>query len=315
VKPTVLVTGATGFVGSHLVRKLVQQGHDVHILCRQASNFWRLTDILGQVSRHEADLRDASLLNDIVKSVHPRYIFHLASATVVAGSTASSNELVNVNLQGTINLLQACDQISYDGIVCTGDSFEYSPSFEPLREDGECRPESLHGLTKLAATLHGMAIAKTGRPVVSLRLFSTYGPGDNPARLVPRVIAGAMNNTPILLSRPQIARDWIFIDDVASIYIEAAHRADQLAGGVFNVGSGEKRDLGEIADLILRLTKSTAELRWGVFNAPAHDAHPWIADTITTLHNFTWRPKVGLEEGLSLTVADWVANNKDSVPR
>jgi nucleoside-diphosphate-sugar epimerase len=105
-----------------------------------------------------------------------------------------------------------------------------------------------------------------------------------------------------LLSRPEISRDWIFVDDVVSLYIEAAERAAELRGRAFNAGTGRKVDLKEIVDTILRITSSKAEVRWGVFPAPKHDEHPWIADMRQTFDAFQWRPKVSLEEGLKRTI-------------
>ena len=232
-----LVTGATGFIGSHLVRRLAHDGVAVHVLCRDTSNFWRVADLMENLHFHTIGLDDRAGLADLVGAVGPGQIFHLASATVVAGAAAPSNELVETNLLGTINLIDACDSIDYQSLLCTGDSFEYAPSTEPLRECGLCEPESLHGISKLAATLYAKT-KSAGRPIVTMRLFSTYGPGDNPRRLVPRIIAGALQRTPVSLSRPEIARDWIYVDDVVELYLEAARRPPQVGGNVFNVGSG-----------------------------------------------------------------------------
>ena len=289
-----LVTGATGFIGSHLVRRLVREGLEVHALCRRSSDFWRLPDVLPEIRTHDVDLADGRALKTLLKEVRPNDVFHLASATVVAGAEAVPFDLVSTNLAGTINLIEACDDLDLRGFVCTGDSFEYSPSAEPLSESGPCEPEGLHGITKLAATLYARAKARSkGRPIVTLRLFSTYGPADNPRRLVPRVISGALSGTPILLSRPEIARDWIYVDDVISLYVEAARRASQLGGEVFNAGTGRKVDLQAIVGTILR-----------ILSAPKHDDHPWIADMRNTFERFSWRPGISLEEGLKRTIAD-----------
>src|SRR5262249_47262538 len=158
-------------------------GVDVHILCRPTSNFWRLADVLPDLHCHQGDLTDLASLEAIVRSVRPELVFHVAAATVVAGVAAGPSDLIGVNLLGTVNLIQACKAVDYHGFVVTGDSFEYSPSEAPLAESGPCRPTSLHGITKLAATLHAESVARSqGRPIVTLRLFSTYGPFDNPRR-------------------------------------------------------------------------------------------------------------------------------------
>ena len=299
-----LVTGATGFIGSHLVRRLVREGVDVHILCREQSNFWRIEDVLPQVTRHIADLRNVASLDRAVAAARPDHVYHLAAATVVAGSTDAAHDLIDINVMGTVNLIAACEAIEYCGLVTTGDSFEYTPSMERLAEADACHPASLHGISKFAATLHAEAVGRgQGRPIITLRLFSTYGPGDNPRRLVPKVIADALAGYPLALSRPDIVRDWVYIDDVVDLYLEAASKAGRYAGGVFNAGSGERGTLADVVEFILKLTGSEVAARWGVFEAPAHDAWPWVADPAHTFAHFEWRPRISLEEGLSRTIA------------
>ena len=300
---TALVTGATGFVGSHLARRLVRDAFDVHIICRAASDFWRLSDVAPALRRHEVALADLAGLEALVKSIRPTHIYHLAAATVVAGVAAGAADLINVNLLGTVNLIQACEAVDYHCLVSTGDSFEYSPSREPLREADPCRPTSLHGITKLAATLHAQATARSrGKPIVTLRLFSTYGPFDNPRRLVPRVIAGALEGTPIMLSRPEIARDWIHVDDLVELYLAAGRAGPELGGQLFNAGTGRSADLGEVVAAVLQATGSSAEARWGVFPAAEHDSYPWVADMRTTFAALAWRPRFSLEAGLRDTI-------------
>jgi nucleoside-diphosphate-sugar epimerase len=298
-----LVTGATGFIGSHVARRLLRQGVKVHVLCRAQSNFHRLKDVRTALETHEVSLSDGAGLTALVRTIRPHQIFHLAAATVVAGVTGSAEELLSVNVLGTVNLLEACAAVDYGSLVTTGDSFEYTASAEPLREDGCCRPDTLHGISKLSATLCAQSLAHTtGRPIVTLRLFSTYGPDDNPRRLVPRVIAGALAGTPIALSRRDISRDWVYVDDVVDLYMEAASRAQELRGGVFNAGSGVALTIGEITDRLVQLTGGTATPQWGVFAAPAHDVTPWTASTSHTFAAFAWRPKTALDDGLRLTI-------------
>lgn len=299
-----LVTGATGFVGAHLTRRLVRAGLDVHILRREGSNIWRMQDVLPQVTTHVADLRDPASLGAAVAAARPDYVFHLAAATVVAGATDAASDLIGINLLGTVHLIDACEARDYRGMVTTGDSFEYTPSMGRLSEAAACHPTALHGITKLAATLQAEAVARErGRPIVTLRLFSTYGPADHPRRLVPRIIAGALAGTDLPLSRPAIGRDWVYIDDLVDLYLEAASRAEDLAGEVFNAGSGELGSIGDVVAMILRLTGSRAEARWGTFEAPHHDQYPWVADPTRTFSRFGWRPRISLEEGLARTIA------------
>ena len=299
-----LVTGGTGFLGSHVVRRLVREGYHVHVLVRDQSDFSRLSDVQPQIQCHVGALEDPASLRAIAATVRPEWVFHLASATVVAGIAAASEKLVTVNLGGIVNLLDACAGVDYTALVTAGDSFEYAASHSPLRETSCPQPINLHGITKLASTLYAQSIAAAEhRPIVVLRLFSTYGPHDNPRRLVPRVIAGALSGKPLALSRPGIVRDWVYVDDMADLFLHAARNAARVAGGVFNAGSGIAVDLQTIVGTILRLTSSGVEPNWGVFPAPDHDEYPWVADTQRTFREFSWRPATSLEDGLRTTIA------------
>ena len=302
--PIAFVTGASGFVGAHLVRRLLAEKFEVHILSRSTSNFWRLEEVLGRLHRHEVALSDAGGLARLMVSLEPDHVFHLAAATVVAGSTGGPAELIATNFLGSVNLIAACQNVAIRSLVVTGDSFEYTPSRHPLGDATGCQPESLHGITKLAATLQAQAVAHSqAKPIVVIRLFSTYGMLDNPRRLVPKVIGSALANAPIGLSRPDIARDWIHVDDVVALYLAAAQSASNLSGRILNAGTGQRGDLGLIVDTVLRLTGSCSEARWGEFTAPLHDDYPWVADMSGTFAALDWRPKIALEEGLRRTIA------------
>lgn len=301
---TALVTGASGFIGSHLVRRLVREGLAVHALCRAGSDLSRLQDVMPRLRIHEADVLDFEGLVAAIRSARPDYVFHLGGASVVAGAAPVAKDLVEVNLLGTVNLLDACESVDYRCLVQTGDAFEYGLKTGPLKESDVCRPDTLHGITRLGATLYAQARARNlGRPIVTLRLFSVYGPRDHPRRLVPRVIAGALAGTPIALSRPEIARDWVYVDDIVDLYMEASRMPARLAGGVFNAGSGRSSCIADVVETVLRLTGSNAEARWGAFPTAAHDAGCWVADMRQTFDAFVWRPRIALEEGLERTIA------------
>jgi len=297
------VTGATGFVGSHLVRRLVRDGARVHALCRATSDPWRLADVRGRVTLHDGDVLDPDGLRRIVRVVAPTQVFHLAAAAMVAGAAGSARTLVDANLLGAVNLIDACDGVGYRGLVNTGDAFEYGPTAGPLRESAACQPDTLVGITKLAATLHATAVARgRGRPIVTLRPFSAYGPDDHPRRLVPRLIGAALAGTAVELSRPDIARDWIYVEDLVELYVEAGCTPAAM-GHVFNAGSGREEDIAGIAATVHRLVGAAAELRWGAFPAAPHDAHHWVADMRRTFETFAWRPRTSLERGLGATIA------------
>jgi nucleoside-diphosphate-sugar epimerase len=140
-----------------------------------------------------------------VHSVAPERVFHLGAAAMHAGRSPDAAELVATNLGGTVTLLDACRELSVEAFVNVGDAFEYGPGSGALSEATPCRPTSLDGITKLAASLYGTALARTaGLPVVSVRPFSIVGRDDDPRRLVPRLVATARSGERIALSDPRV---------------------------------------------------------------------------------------------------------------
>lgn len=183
----VFVTGATGFIGSHVVRRLLRHRFDVHVPCRARSSFARLNDVRHRLTVHAVALDDRTGLRRLMQRIAPDYVLHLAAAVMHGGTAAAPADLVRTNLLGTVNLVDACDAVDYACFVNTGDAFEYGSSRRPLKESRRCRPTTLDGITKLAATLYTQQVARARRkPLVTLRLFSVFGPLDDTRRLYSR---------------------------------------------------------------------------------------------------------------------------------
>ncbi|MEO8605673.1 MAG: NAD-dependent epimerase/dehydratase family protein, partial [bacterium] len=268
----VLITGATGFIGSHLTRRLLADGYEVHALCRPASRFSRLAEVRRQLTIHRVELTARRDLQRLVPRVAPHYVLHLAVATMRAGVAPSAAALARGTTAGTINLIDACAAVDYACFLHTGDAFEYGPSAHPLVETRRCRPTTPDGIAKLAATRYVRAAARAGgRPIVTLRLFSVYGSRDQPRRLVPQVIAAALRGTALRLSQPGIVRDFLYVGDVVELYMAALARGAALSGEVINAGSGQATTIGELVEVVARLTRRRLVPRWGAYPTAAHD--------------------------------------------
>ena len=273
------VTGATGFVGAHLTRHLVGLGYDVHVLCRADADMVRLADVLHAVVPHVADLREPQRVAAAVAEVQPDRVFHLAAATMHAGRSPSADEQVVTNLGGTVALMDVCRELELDVFVNVGDAFEYGPSAGPMAETAPCRPASLDGITKLAATLYGCSLAQSAdMPVVTVRPFSIVGCADDPARLVPRLVETARTDAPLAMSDPRVVRDFVSVGDAIDLFVLAADRAVALRGRILNCGSGAPTTLGELVAAVERVTGSAIGAEWGAFPVAAHDLRHPIAD-------------------------------------
>jgi len=299
-----LVTGGTGFIGSHLVRRLLRREVSVHVLCRRDSDRWRLSDLGTQVVWHSERLRDRLSLRRLAARVRPDYVFHLAAATMHGGRSAPAKEIMTTTLLGTVNLIEACEAVPYRCFVITGDGFEYGPSRRAPRESDPCRPTTVDGIAKLAASLYALHVARQRqRPITIVRPCSVYGARDDPRRLISRLVDAALDRRPVALSHPRVARDFLYVDDIVELYLALIRRPARVIGEIFNAGSGRQTALGELVRLITRLSGTPCDARWGTYAVAAHDTEPRRADVSKARAILGWRPRTSLQRGLAHTIA------------
>jgi nucleoside-diphosphate-sugar epimerase len=302
----ILVTGATGFVGSCLARRLVSIGHEVHILTRESSNKWRIHDIAADLKDHHVDLRDIDRLENVISNIRPTVVYHLATYGGYSFQKETAS-IIESNLYGTVNLLTACEKVGFDYFVNTGSSSEYGIKNSPMREDDLAEPLGDYGVSKLAATLYCRSKAiQDNLPIITLRLFSPYGPWDDPRRLIPYVISSFLRNESPKLSTPNSVRDYIYIDDVIDFYVRAAKNLP--SGNVYNVGSGNQYTIGEVVNDIQKDFKGNIGPVWGSVNAQRAEPKTWRADMSKTLQAVNWEPKVSISDGLRLTT-EWMRDH------
>ncbi len=309
----ILITGATGFTGSNLARKLssLDKGEEIHILTRVGSNFWRISDILEKIHNHSVDLLEEEKLKKILWDIQPDYIFHLANTGVYGGISVSDEELVKVNLMGLINLVSALENVSYKGFINVGSSSEYGSKDKPMEETDLCEPMNVYGITKLAATRYASFIAKSqDKPIITFRLFSPFGPYDDHRRLITKTILDVSDNKELSLANPNAVRDYIFIDDVIELFLRAKDKVGDFKGEIFNVGSGKEYKISEVVDLIIKIINPGYKIKWGVAPARPWEPKNWEADMSKTFSAFKWRPHYSLEEGLKKTIG-WFIKNKN----
>jgi len=297
----VLVTGATGFVGACLTRRLIELGYDVHIFSRAQSNRWRIADISQYVTEHEVDLRDEIVVTKRIADIRPSIIYHLATY----GGFAFQKETVNIiesNLLGTVNLLRACEQIGFDYFIHTGSSAEYGMKLKPIQETDALKPVGDYGVFKAAATLfcQSEAIAK-GLPVVTLRLFSPYGPWDDPRRLIPYIITSFLRRETPNLSKPTSVRDFIFIEDVLDLLL-AIPQKPISTDRIFNLGSGQQDAIGDVAAVIAAIIGNCPAPAWGKVQPHRPEPQVWVADMTKVKSEFNWEPATSLRVGLEKTI-------------
>ncbi len=299
----VIVTGATGFVGANLARRLLHTGHEVHLLVRPGSERWRIEDIRADVRLHELHLENASTVAPVVKRIRPEWVFHLAAHGAYSSQT-DWQQMVQTNLCGTANLVSACLPTGFEALVNTGTSSEYGLKAHAPLESEVLEPNSHYAVTKAAATLYCQHAAKSHRVhLPTLRLYSVYGPYEDPQRLLPTLIlAGLQGQLPPLVN-PKIARDFVYVDDVVEAYLLAATVQAHEFGPVYNIGTGVQTKLREVVKLARRVLNVPAKPAWGTMPNRKWDTDSWICDNRKAQAALGWRPRHDLEAGFRKMVA------------
>lgn len=303
---TVLVTGSTGFVGSHLVRRLVQKKYTVHILVRNKSNTHRIQDILENITIHECDLLDKKKLFQIISTIQPNVIFHLATGGLYNGEEKSAQEQFETNTIGTVNLLEACRSVSYMCFVNTGSSSEYGKKQFKMKESDSCFPESSYAISKLAATHFCIKEFKTyQKPVVTLRLFSPFGLHDDSRRLIPYIISEGKKNKELNLHDRNAVRDYIYIDDVVSACLSCIKNVKKISGEIINIGSGKQTTIESVVKQILGILHSRSTITWNSERQKRFESGVWQADIRKAKALLQWKPKYSLQNALRQTIKNF----------
>jgi len=300
IKYKYLITGSTGFIGSVLLRKLINEGNEVHIILRKESHNWRIKDLLDKTIIHQSDLSKLDEIKTIIKKSSPDIIYHLATNGAYSYQN-DANQIIQTNFLGTWNLLQACNEIDYKLFVNTGSSSEYGFKQYAMRETDIPEPNSYYSVTKASSTMLCSFIAtQLNKPIVTIRPFSVYGPYEEPTRFVPTLMKSLMFNTEMKLVSPNTARDFIYVDDMVNAYLKI-NELKKHAGEVFNIGSGLQSTLGDFVNLSIKISGKTGNFQWGAMNQRSWDSNTWVSDISKARAYLHWAPKVNLEEGIKLS--------------
>jgi UDP-glucose 4-epimerase len=297
-----LVTGAGGFVGANLVRRLLADGESPVAAVRAGSDRWRLADLGDEVELVEVDLRDPEAVAKLVAEHRPERVFHLAAH----GAYSDQRDVTRIfetNLLATATLLDACLAGGVEEFVNSGSSSEYGLKDHPPREDERLEPNSAYAVGKAAAALYcAHRATETEARIVTLRLYSVYGPLEAPRRFIPTlVMAGLAGGLPPLVA-PRIARDFVHVDDVVAAYLTAAERG--RSGAFYNVGTGVQTTIADAVEAIRELLGIEAEPDWGSMPDRSWDTTAWVADNAAIVSELGWKPRLDFRAGLAATV-EW----------
>jgi len=307
-KKVYLITGATGFIGSCLLRKLIAKNESTHVLLRKQANLWRIRDLLQNTNIHFSNLSDIKILSKIVEKIKPDVIYHLA--TYGAYSFQDNAEAsIKTNVIGTWNLLKATSAVNYELFVNTGSSSEYGFKKLPMTEQDSLEPASYYAVTKCSQTLLCSCFAKENRkPIVILRPFSVYGPYEERTRFVPVLMRSLHLNEKIDLVSPEIARDYVYIDDILDAYL-LIDKLKKFPGEIFNIGTGMQSTIKDVVDMAMKITGRTICCNWHGMQDRNWDTDNWVADISKAKRLLDWKPKILLKTGLGL-FWEWLKSNQ-----
>lgn len=296
----ILVTGANGFIGSHLCLRLRQEGADVHAVYRLK----RPADIADQ-RWWQANLADLDEVRKTVAKARPEVIFHLASHVKGAPDLEHVLPTFQSNLQSTVNLLTVAVEAGCRRVVLTGSLAE------PEVGKGESFPTAPYAAAKWASSGYGkMFHALYNLPVVIARVFMVYGPAQmDLTKLIPYVTLSLLQGkTPKITSGGRLV-DWIYVSDVVSGFLALA-RATDVDGTTVDIGSGSLVSIREIVERLAAAIGGHAEFG-ALRDRPLEPVR--VANTADTLAKIVWKPKVSLQAGLADTV-DWYRRELERCP-
>ncbi|MDP8236747.1 MAG: NAD-dependent epimerase/dehydratase family protein [Candidatus Erginobacter occultus] len=300
----VMITGASGFLGSHLVRRLLREGARVNVLALPDDPRSRLEKLDGKIRVHPVNIRDETILKRVTGDISPRLIFHLAALTSPERSRSRLASVLAVNLGGTVNLLRALDGIKYDKLVCTCTAEAYGKNPPPFREDMALDPPSPYSLSKAAATLACRTWANlSGAPITILRLFLAYGPGQDEDRFIPQLIRAGLTGDPLRMTAGEQTREFTYIDDVIEGLLLAAQR-ETKPGEVINIGSGREISLRGLVEKVELILGRRVPIHPDTLPYRRNEIWRYVGDHARAASRLGWRPRVPLEEGLARTV-EW----------
>lgn len=298
----IIITGATGFVGAGLARRLLAEGHDLHLFVRPGYHPWRIEAIRNDVRLYEVNFTDFGSVERTVVQVQPEWIFHLAVYGAYSQQT-DWRQMIDTNITGTANLLHACLKTGFEAFVNTGSSSEYGFKDHAPSEDEIVEPNSYYAVTKVTGTHLCQMISHSHRQnIPTLRLYSVYGPYEEPTRLIPTLITHGLRGAFPPLVNPNIARDYVYAEDVYDAYLLAATKSSPQPGAVYNVGTGVQTSLREAVEVARHVLDIPIEPQWGSMPDRAWDTTVWVADNHKIMRELGWTPRHSFEDGFQQTV-------------
>ena len=306
----ILVTGGSGFLGHHVVKALSARHAGVFLLLQPHENPWRLKALEQSCQIVKARLSDRKAVHQALQTVRPEVIIHFAGRMERRRDILLLDDLTQHHLTNTLNLILAADSATTRLIINTGTSEEYGEQPDPLHESLPPDPVSPYSATKAAATTMAIYLSKaTGIPVLTMRPFIVYGPGQIHDTLIPFLIKGVLQKQTVELTEGLQYRDFLYVDDLVACYLAAIEKSESFTGpDIINVGSGQKTRVRDVVMTISELTDGDEYLRIGAKPMRPGETSSMIANIEKARKVLEWAPRIPIRDGIQRTVHWWHAN-------
>jgi len=301
-----LVTGGNGFIGSHIVNKLVKSGCTVNVMIRDSSDTWRLEEVKDSINLIRLDIRDSDILRKHMARIKPDYIFHMA-AYGVDSRQKDYITAAETNIIGTLNIVNAAAKVGCMKLINTGTSMQYGNKSYPISEEDYYEPTNIYGSTKGATTIIAHQNARANNlDIATIIPFGVFGEKEGSHKFFPYVILSAIEEKTVGLSPCEQYRDYCYIENIIDGFMMAA--ASELKDEIYNIGSGRAFKLKYYVESIISRFGTAEKVIYGAVDYRKNDLWNPQPDLTKISTLLGWKPKVSLEEGIDRTI-EWFRKN------
>lgn len=315
---TVVVTGAGGFIGSHVVERLVRDGATVRAVLRYTSRGQRgaldllSAEVMEAVELTLGDVRDFDAVREVMRGADA--MFHLAALVGIPYSYEHPQEVIDTNVVGTSNVLLAAKELgSLERVVLTSTSEVYGSALRvPMDEDHPLQAQSPYSATKIAGDALGQSFQRSfGLPVTIVRPFNAYGPRQSARAVIPTIIAQAVSGSALKLGSVATTRDFTFVEDTAQAFLQIG-AAEEALGEVINAGSGREIAISDVVKKVAEITGRDLDIETDAqrVRPEASEVSRLLSDSSKAERLAGWRAETSLDDGLRRTV-DWIREHID----
>ncbi len=308
-KKKVIITGANGFIGSHMTMRMFKEEARIYVTVRELSDLWRLDKVQKDIEICKLDLRDNGEVEKHIRRIKPDYIFHMA-AYGVDSRQKDYITAAETNIIGTINLLNAAIAADCGKFINTGTSMQYGNKTMPIKETEYYSPSNIYGSSKAAATIIAHQIAaENGIDIATIIPFGVFGENEGSHKFFPHVILSVLGEKSIELSPCEQYRDYCYIENVIDGFLMAAAN-EKIKNEIFNIGSGDLYQLKYYVNLIVEKMGCKSNIKYGSVEYRKNDLWSPQPDISKITGVMGWSPRICLSEGIDKTI-EWFRENYD----